>query len=82
MNQSELKNVMETLKRLLKIGRGLAALTRTDMDDKVLEKLDEILTVVEPFLEDEMLVDLLNWILELFKKESPKVALEKLKAKV
>lgn len=71
----DIQKVLATLKRLLKLGKGLSALTPTELDDKVIETLEKVLAVVEPFAQDEVILDIINFIFELFKKDNPKVAL-------
>ena len=68
LNPSEVEKVLSTIKKLAKLGKGLAALTPTQLDDTIMDVLDRVVTTIEPFAKEQVTIDILNFVIELFKK--------------
>jgi hypothetical protein len=79
MTTQEIQTVVAQVKRLLKMGAGLAAFTPTQLDDQVIAKLQEFVAMVEPYTEEPWLPELFDFVMGILKKDDPKIVLMKLK---
>lgn len=73
LNPEDVKKIVATIKRLLTLGKALAKVTPTEMDDKGLEKVETIVLVIEPFLEEEGLLTIIDgivWLYELLTRKN------------
>lgn len=79
LEREDVQKTLATAKKLLRLGKGLSALTPTELDDKVIETLDRVVSALEPFAQEDVILDIVNFVLDLLKKDEPLVALAKAK---
>jgi hypothetical protein len=79
LTPEQAQEVLDLLQKLVKLGKGLAALTPTTVDDDVLNVLDKVISFAAPYVQDGTIIDLLNLVLALFQKNGPAAVLQKLK---
>jgi len=77
----DIKKVVETIKKVVKIGKGIAAITPTDLDDKTLAAAEQVIALVQPLVEEEWFADLVDFVVHLFvKHQNPADFVKALKA--
>ncbi len=74
-----MKKYFTVAKGLVKIAKGLAAVTGTKVDDEILGAVESGINFLEPYIDEEWAFDLINSIIALFKKDGPAAAIAKLK---
>ena len=76
----DIAKAIETIKSLVKFGKGLAALTPTKADDAALASVDGLVAILEPVITQPWFPELLNTLFGLVNKnEDVKALLDKLK---
>jgi hypothetical protein len=71
---NDIKSVVNVIKTLLKLGKGLAALTPTTLDDNVVSMAENAIKFLEPFLNDPNVVDALKKLFDLASNNPEKLA--------
>lgn len=62
MTTAEIAKYVAGLKRAIQIARMLAALTPTDLDDKVLASIEKVILTLEPFLGEQWVADFVSFL--------------------
>jgi hypothetical protein len=71
---NDIRAVVNVIKTLLKLGKGLAALTPTTLDDNVVSMAESAVNFLEPFLNDPNVVDALKKLFDLASNNPEKLA--------
>lgn len=79
LSPDSIQQAIAVVDKLLKIGKSLAFLTPTTLDDTVIDTVQKVLDSVKPFVSEAWFADLWNMLVSLFKHD-PKAALEAIKA--
>jgi hypothetical protein len=68
VSKDDVLKIFDTLHKLLTFGKGIAAFTPTMLDDKVLRDIDEALLWLQPLLQKDGILDIINFIVNLLNR--------------
>lgn len=74
------KRYFDVAKNTLKLVKLATLATKTKEDDEIVAKVEAALAIVEPYLDEPAVYDVVNFVIGLFKKDGPVAALDALKA--
>lgn len=77
---NQVQVILGYVKKGLALGEMLSKFTKTDTDDKAVAWAEGFVAFVEPYAGDPEIVEVINLVISLFKKDGAKAAVEKLKA--
>ena len=74
MTPEQIKALFEQVQKAITIGKLVAAMTPTDLDDKALAYAETVMNTIEPFAEQPWVANLFNFCLQFFQhKDAPKL---------
>lgn len=79
MSADDLKTALNVIKKVLRLSETAAHFTKTEVDDKVIAKVEQLLEFAEPFIEDGSLFEIIDLITSLFSKVGRDELVAKLK---